>query len=85
MVEDSFSNRRLVIQLGVVPLAVDVIADEPAHSGTCEGVAGEMLVGGHARATHGASVCLDQNLAPEFIVVLVRKDRGKRESVDGMA
>ena len=71
MVEDFFSDRRLVIQLGVVPLAVDVIADEPAHGGTREGVAGEMLVGGHARATHGARVSVDENLDSELVVVLV--------------
>ena len=41
-----------LIQLAVVPLAVNVVADEPSHRGTRHYIAGEMLPRTHTRNYH---------------------------------
>src|SRR5579883_2188286 len=84
VVEDLLRHTRF-IERGVVPLAVNVVSDEPADGAARQDIAGKVLVGRQARAHYASGVAVGEYLDPGGVPVFVRKDRCDGESGKGMA
>jgi len=71
--QDRLQHAVFLVQLGIMALAVDVVADEPAHGAARHDIAGEVLIGGQACADHAAGVKVGQKFHPKLVMVLVRE------------
>jgi len=83
--QDLLCERWVLVQGGVMALAVNVVAEKPPNGSAGHDVSGEMAVGREARANNAPGIPVTQQLDPQLMGILVRYHGRQRERLNCMA